>query len=233
MSDRHGPMPSIAGSPDAWSTDDEHRWLAGSGAASSTVFVIDDDPSIRDLLRALLESVGLVVEAFASGAEFFAALHPARAGCVVCDVRMPGMSGLDVQDQLQARKLSLPIIILTAYADVSMAVHAMRGGAVDVMEKPFHRQTLLDRVHDAIEVDRRRRLLDAQRRSVAARVGRLTPREREVMALVVAGKPNKVIATDLGLGAKTVEVHRAHVMRKMEADSLAELVRLTILVHGE
>ena len=198
-----------------------------------TVFVVDDDQTVRETLRTLVGSVGLSVEAYASGPEFLSAQNGGRPGCVVCDVRLPGMSGLDLQQELATRRLGMPMIMITGYADVSTAVRAMRAGAIDFIEKPFNRQVLLDRVHEAIEIDRRGRMLEAQRRSVGARVARLTPREREVMALVVAGKANKVIAIDLGLCEKTVEVHRAHVMRKMEADSLAELVRMNVLLRAE
>src|SRR5262245_36581820 len=199
-----------------------------------TVFVVDDDQVVREAVRTLVGSVGLAVEAFATGQEFLAAQNgTGRAGCIVCDVRLQGMSGLDLQQELVARRITIPMIMITGYADVSTAVRAMRAGAIDFIEKPFNRQVLLDRVHEAIELDRKVRLLDMQRRSVGVRVARLTPREREVMALVVAGKANKVIAMDLGLCEKTVEVHRAHVMRKMEAESLAELVRLNVLLRAE
>ena len=199
----------------------------------ATLFVVDDDQTVRESLRTLGGSVGLPVEAYPTGEEFLATQNGGRAGCLVCDVRLPGMSGLDLQQELATHGFTLPIIMITAYADVSIAVRAMRAGAIDFIEKPFNRQVLLDRVHEAIEMDRKVRLLETQRRSVTAWVARLTPREREVMTLVVAGKANKVIAMDLGLCEKTVEVHRAHAMRKMEAESLAELVRLNVLLRAE
>ena len=201
--------------------------------AEPTVFVVDDDETVRESVRTLVGSVGLPAEAYGTAADFLAGCSGERSGCVVCDVRLPGMSGLELQQELVTRKQVLPVILITGFGDVSTAVRAMRAGAVDFIEKPFSRQLLLDRVHEAIDRDRRARLLGAQRRSVAMRVGRLTPREREVMALVVAGKANKVIAMDLGLCEKTIEVHRAHVMRKMEAESLAELVRLNVLLRSE
>jgi len=144
---------------------------------------------------------------------------------------MPGLSGIDLQDELVARKAQLPVIMISGYGDVTTAARAMRAGAIDFLEKPISRQLLLDRVREALEVDRQRRRAEAERAEVAARVARLTPRERQVMELVVSGNTNKVIAIDLGLCEKTVEVHRAHVMEKMKVQSLAELVRLAILVR--
>jgi FixJ family two-component response regulator len=149
---------------------------------------------------------------------------------LLLDVRMPGMSGLNLQEELAARRISLPVIIITGYPEWSTAVRALKTGAVDFIQKPiFSDQLLLDRIRQAIETDRQTRDLEAQRAEVAARVAQLTTRERQVMELVVAGKPNKLIAADLGLSPKTVEVHRANVMKKMAADSLAELVRLQLL----
>lgn len=193
-----------------------------------TVFVVDDEPVIRASLQRLLESVSLRVETYASANEFLDAFQPGRPGCIVLDVRMPGISGLDLQERLSVLGIDLPIIFVTAYGDVPMAVRALKGGAVDFVQKPFNSQALLDRIQVAIqqnvEAGRRRR----EREELAVRFSALTPREREVMQLVVAGKSNREIAEDLGLSAKTVEVHRAHVMRKVRADSLAELVRMHI-----
>ena len=197
-----------------------------------TVFVIDDDEGVCLTLRELLGSIGLPVETFRTGDEFLA-VADGRPGCVVCDVRLPGMSGLELQQALAARHPSPPVIMITGYADVSTAVRAMRAGAVDLLEKPFNRQMLIERVHEAIDRDRRARLVESRRKRLIARAARLTPREREVMARVVAGDANKVIAMDLGLCEKTVEVHRAHVMRKMEAESLAELVRMNVVLGTE
>lgn len=198
-----------------------------------TVFVVDDEPVIRASLQRLLESVSLRVETYASANEFLDAFQPGRPGCIVLDVRMPGISGLDLQERLSVLGIDLPIIFVTAYGDVPMAVRALKGGAVDFVQKPFNSQALLDRIQVAIqqnvEAGRRRR----EREELAARFSALTPREREVMQLVVAGKSNREIAEDLGLSAKTVEVHRAHVMRKVRADSLAELVRMHITCQSE
>jgi two-component system response regulator FixJ len=198
-----------------------------------TVFVVDDDPAVRDSLHWLLQSVDLAVETYATGEEFLRAYDPARPGCLVLDVRMPGMSGLRLQDELAARGIRLPIIILTGYAEVQTAVRALKTGAFDFLEKPYSDEMLLDRIHHAIETDRQTREADAQQAEVAARFALLTPREREVMVLVTAGKANKVIAADLGLSPKTVEVHRAAVMDKMGADSVAELVRFELLLHSD
>ena len=199
----------------------------------ATVFVVDDDPAMRESLRWLIESVGLAVEAYPSAQRFLEAYDSAKTGCLVLDVRMPGMGGLDLQTELATRKTDLPIIVITGYAEVSMAVRAIKGGAIDFIEKPFNDQLLLDRIHQAIETDRRNREQQKQNREVAARMRLLTPREREILHMVTDGKSNKMIAMALGISEKTVEVHRAHVMQKMHAASLADLVRLTVLARGK
>jgi two-component system response regulator FixJ len=183
-----------------------------------TVFVVDDD---------------LAVETFATGEEFLQVYDPARPGCLVLDVRMPGMGGLRLQEELAARRIILPVIILTGYAEVQTAVRAFKTGAFEFIEKPYSDEVLLDCIQRAIEADRHTREAEMLRAAVAARFASLTPREREVMLLVTAGKANKVIASDLGLSPKTVEVHRAAVMEKMGAGSLAELVRLELLLHPD
>ena len=191
----------------------------------ATVFVVDDDAGMRDSLRWLLESVSLAVEAYATAEEFLAIYDPGRPGCLVLDLRMPGMSGLELQQELQARRAVLPIIIITAYGEVPAAVRAMKAGAIDFLEKPFSDQLLLDRVQRALETDRHEREHRSSQAKVAGRLARLTTRERQVMEGVVAGKANKVIAADLGISQKTVEAHRARVMHKLEVDSVPELVR--------
>jgi len=195
----------------------------------ATVFVVDDDPAIRESLGWLIESVGLKVKMFATAQEFLEGYDPTLPGCLVLDIRMPGMSGLDLQNELAARKVNIPILVITGHAEVPVAVRAMKAGAFDFIEKPFSDQLLLDRIRRAIEKDAGFRRARSQRAEVAARLAQLTPREREVMDLVVAGKANKVIASELGLSPKTVEVHRAHVMKKMQVGSLADLVRLGML----
>lgn len=197
-----------------------------------TVFVVDDDAAMRDSLRWLFEFVGLAVETFATAEEFLDGCHPARPGCLLLDVRMPGMSGLNLQDELAARHFTLPTIIITGYAEVATAVRALKTGAIDFIEKPFSDELLLERIRQAISADRQAREVQAQRAEVAARFALLTARERAVMDLVIAGKPNKVIAAELGLSPKTVEVHRANVMRKMEAPSVADLVRFGLVLSA-
>ncbi|MCH7885971.1 MAG: response regulator transcription factor [Planctomycetes bacterium] len=191
-----------------------------------TVFVVDDDSAVRHSLRWLLESAGLLVETFETAQAFLQAYHPERPGCLVLDVRMPGLSGLDLQDQLQAQHITLPIIIITGHGDVPMAIRALKGGAIDFIEKPFSEQLLLDRIHQGIALDAKQRIKHAQHTVIQEKIDRLTPREREVMGFVVDGKANKQIAALLERSQKTIEIHRANFMRKMEVDSLAELVRI-------
>ena len=194
-----------------------------------TVFVVDDDRAMRESLSWLLDSVGLRVRSYATAAEFLADHDPAQPGCLVLDVRMPGMSGLDLQAELARRGVELPTIVITGHAEVSMAVRAVKAGALDFIEKPFSDQLLLDRVRQALEIDLEVREVRRRREDALRRLATLTAREREVLNLVVAGKQNKEIASELGVSPKTVEVHRAHVMSKMCVDSLAELIRITLL----
>jgi two-component system response regulator FixJ len=198
------------------------------GAPSPVVSVVDDDPEVRRSLQLLMESVGLEVECFSSAAEFLEAYDGTRPGCLILDVRMPGMSGLELQDQLLQRGSTLPIIIITAYGEVSLAVRAMRAGAMDFVEKPFSRQELLDRVHSAID-----RSVDANRKKktrseIAVRLAKLTDRERQVMDLMVAGHQTKEIAAELGISPKTVDNHRSRVFEKTGADGVAELVWMVV-----
>jgi len=194
-----------------------------------TVFVVDDDRAMRESLSWLLDSVGLRVRSYATAADFLAEHDPAQPGCLVLDVRMPGMSGLDLQAELARRGVELPTIVITGHAEVSMAVRAVKAGAIDFIEKPFSDQLLLDRVRQALEIDLEVREVRRRREDALRRLATLTAREREVLDLVVAGKANKEIASALGVSPKTVEVHRAHVMSKMCVDSLAELIRITLL----
>jgi FixJ family two-component response regulator len=196
--------------------------------ADPAVFIVDDDEAIRDSLSMLMHSVGLRADCYASAQEFLEAYDPDRPGCLILDVRMPGMSGMDLQERLAAMHSMLPIIFLTGHGDVPMAVHAMQAGAVDFVQKPFNEQALLDRIQQTIEQDMKNRKLLGQRDDILKRVGTLTPRERQVMELVVDGKANKVIAIDLGVSERTIEIHRARVMQKMKAESLPHLVRMVI-----
>jgi FixJ family two-component response regulator len=194
-----------------------------------TVYIVDDEPAIRDSLAMLLRSVGLRAQTFPSATAFLEAYGPELSGCLVADVRMPGMSGLELQEALAARESALPVIIITGHGDVAMAVRAMKAGAADFIEKPFNEQVLLDAVHRALASRKPGGgPSSAGRAELEARVAALTPREKEVLLLVADGRPNKVVATRLGLSTRTVEVHRAKVMEKMQARSLAELVRMAI-----
>ena len=195
------------------------------GAAAS-VFVVDDDPSVRKSLTRLIESAGYTVEAFASARDFLKAATAGGPCCLVLDVRMPGMTGLDLQRTLAQAVHRIPIVFVTGQGDIPMTVTAMKAGAVDFLTKPFAARDLLDAVQRAVEKDTRNLGTEARSRSLHARVKTLTPRERQVFALVVTGMLNKQIAAQLGVVEKTVKVHRARVMDKMGAGSLAELVRL-------
>jgi len=194
--------------------------------AEPTVYVVDDDAAVRNSLRFLIESAGFHVATFANAREFLTGYEGDGPGCLVLDVRLPGSSGLDLQQQLVAEGITIPVIIVTGHGDVPIAVRAMRTGALDFIEKPYDDQVLLDRIRHAVELDNRNRRDRAQRQDILARVALLTPREREVLDGVVGGSANKQIAGDLGISTKTVEAHRAHVMEKMRVESLAELVRL-------
>ncbi len=192
------------------------------------VHIVDDDDAMRDSLKWLLESRGLSVELYPSAEAFLGAFNREFCGCLVLDVRMPGMSGLDLYEQLQARASSLPVIFITGHGDVPMAVSALKKGAADFIEKPFNDQDMLRLIESCMKQDRAAAAKRAESASVAQRVDSLTQREREVLALIVAGKLNKQIADELGISIKTVEVHRSRVMEKMSANSVAELVQLVL-----
>lgn len=202
-------------------------------SSEPTVFVVDDDQAMRTSLQWLIESTGMQVRTFDSADAFLAAYYPGRAGCLLLDVRMPGMSGLELQSYLAREGYRLPVIIITGHGDVAMAVKAMKSGALDFIEKPFHDEDLLRSIRNALELDQRQRVSRANRAEIAARLAELTPREHEVMGMVTEGKSNKEIAAALGVTAKTVEAHRARVMEKMRAESLAELVRMALIAAGE
>ena len=197
------------------------------------VFIVDDDEALRDSLRWLIESVGLRVETHASADSFLQSYYPGQSGCLLLDVRMPGMSGLELQEQLESRSVRLPVVIITGHGDVAMAVRAMKAGAVDFIEKPFDDEVLLASIRRALSLDAEQRRSRAAQADILARLAQLTRREHQVMELVTSGMANKQIAAELNVSAKTVEAHRAHVMEKMQASSLAELVRMSMLVSGE
>jgi two-component system, LuxR family, response regulator FixJ len=202
-------------------------------STNPTVFVVDDDQAMRTSLQWLIESTGMQVKTFESADAFLSSYYPGRAGCLLLDVRMPGMSGLELQSYLAREGYQLPVIIITGHGDVGMAVKAMRAGAMDFIEKPFHDEDLLCSIQRALEVDQRQRLSRAARADILVRVADLTPREHEVMGMVTDGKANREIAVALGVTPKTVEAHRARVMEKMRAESLAELVRMVLIAGRE
>jgi FixJ family two-component response regulator len=202
--------------------------MSSASDQQATVFIVDDDASIRHAMQLLLRSVKLSAEIFASADQFLDQYDVSRPGCLVLDIRMPGLGGLELQERLLSMGSSMPIIFITGHADVPMAVEAMQKGAFDFIQKPFRDQELLDRISEALSVDRRQRSEQEGRAEVEARFLKLTNREREVMELVVTGKPNKIIAYELGTSQRTVEIHRSRVMDKMQARSLAELVRMSL-----
>jgi FixJ family two-component response regulator len=197
-----------------------------------TVFVIDHDEIAREEIRSLLQSVELPVESFSTAQEMLLAVSPDRPGCLIVDTRLPGMSGLELQQRLAEWPVPPPVIVITSHGDIPTAVQAMRAGALDFLEKPYRPQVLLDRVYEALEADAAERRAYERRAVFESRAQTLTPRELQVMKHVVVGMPNKAIAGELGVSRKAVEAYRARMMRKMQARSLAELVRMSILLEG-
>ncbi len=200
-------------------------------SSEPTVFVADDDQAMRNSLKWLIESVAMRVETYSSAKDFINNYYPGRSGCLLLDVRMPGMSGLELQQYLNEQQIQIPIIIITGHGDVPMAVRAMKAGAVDFIQKPFNDEFLLDSIRNAMTLDEKMRNLQSHRAEIAQRLEQLTPRELEVMAMVTDGKSNKEIANALDVSSKTVEAHRARVMEKMQASSLADLVRMAIVAN--
>jgi two-component system response regulator FixJ len=197
---------------------------------SPTVFVVDDDAALREALVQLLEAAGLSVESYPDGPAFLAAFGEGRPGCLLLDVAMPGMTGLEVQTELRTRGIPIPIVFLTGHGDIPMAVRAVQAGAVDFLEKPMTGAALLERVRRALALDHEYRHAKALVRDIGERASRLSPREREVMRLVVGGNSSKDVARQLGISVRTVEAHRTHVMHKMGATNLAELVGMAAYV---
>jgi FixJ family two-component response regulator len=201
-------------------------WTSGMTAADAMIFVVDDDIGTRESLKNLIRSVGLRVEVFASAQDFLRSTRPDVPGCLVLDVRLPGLSGLDLQKRMAEVELEIPIVFISGHGDIPMSVRAMKAGAVEFLTKPFREQELLDAIQQALERDRNAREQRAEIAELRSRYRLLTPRERQVMALVVTGLLNKQIAGELGTSEASVKVHRQHVMAKMRAGSLAALVRM-------
>ncbi len=197
-------------------------------ANEPTMFVVDDDDALLDSLATMADTVGMPAETFSSARAFLEHYDVARPGCLVLDIRMPDMNGLELQDALRARGITLPVIIISGHADIPLAVRALKSGAVDVLEKPFRQQVLLDRIRDAFRLDTTRRERQGRTRLYAERFSTLTPREREVMQLLVLGYPGKKIASELNVSYKTMEKFRAKVMRKMEAGTVVDLVLMAV-----
>ncbi|HWL74619.1 MAG TPA: response regulator transcription factor [Burkholderiaceae bacterium] len=209
-------------------------YTKSAAPAAPTVLVVDDDASIREALGDLFNSIGLRTQLFGTAAELLKYEFPDAPSCLVLDIRLPGLSGLDIQSQLAQANIHIPVIIMTGHGDIPMTVRAMKAGAIDFLTKPFRDQEMLDAVTRAIERDRQRRESENARADVRALFGSLTPREREIMTLVTAGKMNKQIAAEVSLSEITVKIHRGHVMKKMGARSLADLVRMaeTLQLHA-
>lgn len=199
--------------------------------AQQTVHIIDDDEAVRDSLSMLLSSLGIQSEQYENAQAFLDSDFQNAMGCIVLDIRMPGMSGMDLQAKLTELECTLPIIFITGHGDIPMAVEAMKRGAVEFVPKPFREQELLDCINRALQIDQDERESNQKVEEIKARMAKLTPRETEVMDMIIEGKANKVIAFDLDLSQRTVEIHRAHVMEKMQTRSLAELVRMVMLVR--
>jgi len=196
------------------------------------VFVVDDDADVRDSMRMLLEVAGFKVRSFSSAKHFLADGDP-KHGCLIADIRMPDMSGLELQEEVTRRQIALPVIIITGHGDVPLAVQAMKAGAIDFLEKPFDDEMILASVRRAMEIGSRARGRAAETRAAQGLLSALTPRERGVLDMLVQGRSNKVVAHELGISPRTVEIHRAHIMNKMEASSLSDLVRLVLAAEPD
>ncbi len=199
----------------------------------SVVHIVDDDPAILDSLSLLLKSAGLTPRVYASAEDFLSTYKQSLSGCLLLDIRMPGMNGLDLQEELVSRCINIPVIIMTGDGDVPTAVRAMKAGSMDFIEKPFDHQCLLDLVKKGLAMHREQRNGQEKSEQVVLRLATLSSREHEVLTLLVAGKPNKVIANGLDISPRTVELHRAHIMQKLHAQSLSDLVRLSLIAAGK
>ena len=197
------------------------------------VMVVDDDAGVRNAMRSLLKSVGLNSQLYGSAQEFLSTYSPSQPGCLILDIRMPGMSGLELQQELNLRGATIPVIFMTGHGDIPMAVEAMQHGAFDFLQKPFRDQDLLDRIQKAVARDAKLRESLSEHAKIRTRLDTLTEREREVLDLMILGKQNKSVAQDLGVSPRTIEIHRARVMEKMEAHSVAELVRMMLDIRAD
>lgn len=207
--------------------------MAENKEVKSVVFIVDDDDAVRESLEFLMKSIDQPAEAYPSAQAFLDAYNPDKPGCLLLDIRMPGMSGIELQEKLDDIHAVVPIIFITGHGDVPMAVQAIKAGAADFIQKPFRDQELIDRIKEVLEEDVDNRAGRLEKSEILKRMETLTDRENEVMDQVVAGKANKVVAIDLSVSQRTVEIHRANVMEKMKARSLAQLVRLVMKARGE
>jgi len=194
-----------------------------------SVCLVDDDAAVRNAFKLLMKAANINLVSFGSAQEYLAGFEPKNVGCIILDVRMPGMSGLELQEILKQRRVHIPLIILTGHADVHLAVHAVKSGAFDVIEKPFNQDLVLERIHLAFEVFSEWQKVEVERKEIAERLNDLTPRELEVLDLMVGGRTNKMIAEHLGISRKTLDIHRSKVMGKMKARTVADLVRWRML----
>lgn len=200
-------------------------------ADDAVVCIVDDDAAVRDSLAVLLSTAGLKVETYGSGEEFLRSWDPAQAGCLVLDIRMPGISGLDLLERLNESRSRIPVVVITGHGDVKIAVKAMKLGALDFIEKPFKYEAIMGSINDALRREDQDRSRDAQVDSYLKRLALLTERERQIYGYMVQGDPNKVIAARLEISPRTVEIHRAHVMEKLQVRNLSQLVKLSILTE--
>lgn len=199
--------------------------------SDAVVYIVDDDQAVRDSLKMLIKRLGLRIESYASAESFLSELRPEIPGCIVLDMRMEGMSGIDLQEALIKKSIDLPIIFITGYGDVPMAVRATRQGAIDFIEKPFEHKVLLERIQEAVDHDAKNRKIREHHAEISERIASLSPREREVMELVISGKTSREIAMSLCRSEKTVKAHRLHLMKKLKARTSAELVRMAMMVR--
>ena len=200
--------------------------------AEPTVYIVDDDAPVRSALQLLMKAAGLNAKLYATAQEFLDSISPSARGCLLLDVRMPGMDGLELQKRLAAQNIGLPVILMTGHGDVEMAVRAMKAGAADFIEKPFNNQALLDRVRQCLTYCDEHQNIEEQRAKASERLARLSAREREIMYLLIAGKQNKLIAADLDISVRTVEAHRAKIMEKLHAKTLPEIMRIALLAEN-